>query len=680
MPFHAVPHDSVAGNAAEWRSRFGVAAVRLARRLGGAFPREASRSRVPRRTLLVLAAAAAVGSIGCARETGRASAAALPPGAQSSAPLAQSPQSSAAIPPAPNPLRNAYFGDLHVHTNFSYDAFLNGTRATPDDAYRYARGEPLTHPAGFEIRLEAPLDFYAVTDHASFLGMLPAMMDPEQGVSTHPATELVTAIRSGALTGADRREAYREIRAHTLGQREGLIDLDVVRSTWRETVAAAERHYEPGRFTTFIGYEFTGSPENQNLHRNVIFRGSAVPELPFSRLDSVNPEELWAWMERNRAAGMEAIAIPHNSNGSNGLMFRLATFAGEPLGAAYADTRTRNEPLVEVTQTKGTSDTHPALSPNDEWADFEIYPFRIGGDPTPSQAPGSYVREAYRNGLLLQEERGFNPFRFGLVGSTDNHAGAGSPSESGYFTAAGVPREGVSLPFDPPRSDGRRYSDGLAAIRGASGLAGVWAEENTRESIFDAFRRRETFATTGPRIRVRFFAGYDYPDGLADDPDLVAAAYAGGVPMGAELVAPGRRVPRFLVWATRDPRSAPLARLQVVKGWVAGGEAHERVYDVACSDGLAVDPATHRCPDNGAAVNLDDCSISDGAGDAELRTLWRDPDFVATQRAVYYVRVLENPTCRWSTWEAIRAGVEPRPDLAATIQERAWSSPIWVTP
>ena len=631
----------------------------------------------------VFTVAAAAALTGCTGDAGRASAAGPPSGAESAAkpPAAASPaQSSGANRPAPNPLRNAYFGDLHVHTNFSYDAFLNGTRATPDDAYRYARGEPLTHPAGFEIRLDAPLDFYAVTDHASFLGMLPAMMDPEQAVSAHPASEMVTAIRSGALTGADRREAYREIRAHTLGHREGLLDLGVVRSTWRETVAAAERHYEPGRFTTFIAYEFTGSPENQNLHRNVVFRGSAVPDLPFSRLDSVNPEELWAWMERNRAAGMEAIAIPHNANGSNGLMFRLATFAGEPLDAAYAGTRTRNEPLVEVTQTKGTSDTHPALSPNDEWADFEIYPFRIGGDPTPSQAPGSYVREAYRNGLLLEEERGFNPFRFGLIGSTDNHAGAGPPSESGYFTAAGVPREGVSLPFDPPRPDGRRYSDGLAAIRGASGLAGVWAEENTRGSIFDAFRRRETFATTGPRIRVRFFAGYDYPDGLADDPDLVSAAYAGGVPMGGELVSPGARAPRFLVWASRDPRSVPLDRLQVVKGWVADGAAHERVYDVACSDSLAVDPATQRCPDNGAVVNLDDCGISEGMGDAELRTLWTDPDFDPAQRAVYYVRALENPTCRWTTWEAVRAGVEPRPDLPATIQERAWSSPIWVTP
>ena len=590
-------------------------------------------------------------------------------------------ESGSAAAPAPNPLRNVYFGDLHTHTNFSYDAFLNGTRATPDDAYRYAQGEPLTHAAGFEIQLDRPLDFFAVTDHASFLGMLPAMLDPEQEASRHPDAELARRIAAGELTGAERGAAYADIRAHTLGTREGLLDLNAVRSAWRDTIAAAERHNDPGRFTTFIAYEFTGSPENQNLHRNVIFRGSAAPEVPFSRLDSFNPEELWAWMDRNREAGIEALAIPHNSNGSNGLMFRLATYAGEPLDAGYSEIRTRNEPLVEITQTKGTSDTHPALSPNDEWADFEIWSYRIGGGTTPSQPSGSYVREAYLNGLRLEEERGINPFRFGLVGATDNHAGSGAPTESDYFTAGGRPQRGSSIPFDPPRPDGSLYSASpLGSIRGASGLTGVWAEENTRESIYDAFRRKETFATTGPRIRLRFFGGYDYADDLADDPDLVATAYSGGVAMGGELVAPGGRVPQFLVWASRDPESNPLARLQVIKGWVDDGEAYERVYDVACSDGMFVDPETHRCPDNGATVDLSTCAASGDAGDAELRTLWSDPDFDPTERAIYYVRVLENPSCRWSTWEAVRAGVEPRPDLPATIQERAWSSPIWVTP
>ena len=591
-------------------------------------------------------------------------------------PLGETPRPAIEV----SPQRYAYFGDLHVHTNYSYDAFLFGTRATPDDAYRFAQGEPLPHPAGFDIQLDRPLDFYAVTDHASFLGMMRAMLDSEQEVSRHPDAEIVQDIVSGELTGPARQEAFARLRAYTLGDREGLLDLDVVRSAWRDVVEAAERHYDPGRFTTFIGYEFTGSPDNQNLHRNVIFRGSAVPGVPFSRLDSMNPELLWAWMDRNRDAGMEALAIPHNSNGSNGLMFKLETYDGEPLDAAYAEIRTRNEPLVEVTQTKGTSDTHPALSPNDEWADFEIYPHRIGGGLTPSQAPGSYVREAYLNGLRLREEQGFNPYRFGLIGSTDNHIGAGYSGEAGYITPAGTPQPGISVPFDPPRPDGRRYSEARSALFGSSGLAGVWAEENTREAIFDAFRRKETFATTGPRMRVRFFAGYDYPEDLVEDREMIAKAYAGGVAMGGELVAPGERTPRFLLWAMRDPASAPLARLQIIKGWVEDGAPWEQVYDAACSDGLQVDRSTHRCPNNGATVDLADCSISENVGNGELLTLWTDPDFDTSQRAIYYVRVLGNPTCRWNTWDAIRAGAEPRPDLPATLQERAWSSPIWYVP
>ena len=591
----------------------------------------------------------------------------------------------------PNPLRNAYFGDLHVHTKFSYDAFLNGTRASPDDAYRYAQGEAMTHPGGFEVQLSAPMDFYAVADHAVFLGMIEAMVDPEQAVSRHPVAELVAA----ATTAEQRRAAARAVRAHSSGKREGLLDMDVVRSAWRETIAAAERHYKPGSFTTFIGYEYSASPNSETLHRNVIFRGSAVPEVPFSRLDSNNPEELWAWMERNRDAGIEALAIPHNANGSDGQMFKPETFTGEPFDAAYAEVRMRNEPLVEITQIKGTSDTHPALSPNDEWADFEIYPYIIprgmpgvaeaqfGLEPSESVISGSYVREAYLNGLRMAESSGVNPFRFGLIGSTDSHIAGGASGESGFFASAGPappPPPDSTVPFDTPTPDSRRYNIRSNSLFSVAGLAGVWAEENTRDSIFDAFRRKETFATTGPRIRVRFFAGYDYQDDLVEDPKMIAKAYASGVAMGGELVARGERAPHFLVWASRDPASAPLARLQVIKGWVDGDVAREQVYDVACSDDSDVDPATHRCPDNGARVNLNDCNHSEDVGNAELRTLWTDPDFDAAQRAIYYVRVLENPTCRWSTWDAIRSGAERRSDLPTTLQERAWSSPIWVTP
>jgi uncharacterized protein DUF3604 len=572
--------------------------------------------------------------------------------------------------------RTAYFGDLHVHTKFSYDAFIIGTRAAPDDAYRYAKGEPIQHPAGFKIQRVTPLDFSAVADHAEFLGMLEAMSDPEQEVSKHAVARSINA----AKTTEEKRTAFRELMAYAEGDRQGLLDPVIVRSAWRSTIEAAERNYEPGRFTTFIAYEYTSSPERQNLHRNVIFRGSAVPDAPFTRLGSMNPEDLWKWMDRNREAGMEALAIPHNSNGSNGQMFKLETFGGAPLDAAYAETRMRNEPLVEITQTKGTSDTHPALSPNDEWAEFEILPYRIG-TTQPSAIEGSYVREAYVNGLRLQQDRGFNPYRFGVIGSSDTHNAAASPSESSFSGESGMldatPRQRGSVPLETPNPDGSRYGGSPNALFGASGLAGVWAESNTREAIFDALRRKETFATTGPHIRVRFFGGYDLPDDLVDDPEMIAKAYAGGVAMGGDLAGAGRRSPHFLAWAIRDPASAPLQRLQVVKGWILGGETGERVYDVACSDGLVVDAQTHRCPDNGASVDLSDCAISQEKGAAELRAFWTDPDFEPGARAFYYLRVLENPTCRWSTWDAVRAGVAPRPDLPKTIQERAWSSPIW---
>ncbi|HVR30834.1 MAG TPA: DUF3604 domain-containing protein [Thermoanaerobaculia bacterium] len=595
----------------------------------------------------------------------------------------------------PNPLRDAYFGDLHVHTRFSSDAFIFNTRSTPDDAYRYGKGEAIEHAGGFQVQLSGePLDFVAVTDHGEYLGVYSSFTDPEGALSQ---TSLARTVL-GATEAASIREAFQRMRQLRMSgelARELAGWEPAHRSAWQETIAAAERHYAPGEFTTFVGYEYTSAPDSQNLHRNVIFRGRG-PDLPFSATDSPNPEDLWAWLDERRAEGIEALAIPHNSNGSNGQMFRLESFDGKPLDAAYADLRMRNEPLVEVTQVKGTSDTHPMLSPNDEWASFEIMQLRIA-TTIPSDVPGSYAREAYRNGLALEESSGFNPFKFGLIGSSDTHNAAGSFDEESFFSKVGklddtpekrgsVPRTaqpttGVVATTAPTQpAMGQPYADTYYNLWGASGLAGVWAEENTRESIYDALRRKETFATSGPRIRVRFFAGYDFADDLASEAGAVETAYAGGVPMGADLAARGEDAPRFLVWAMRDPTSAPLQRLQVVKGWVDGGEGRERVFDVACSDGLAPDPATHRCPDNGAAVDLASCSATADRGSAELSRLWSDPTFVPGQRAFYFVRVLENPTCRWSTWDAIRAGVEPNPELPATIQERAWSSPIWYVP
>ena len=578
--------------------------------------------------------------------------------------------------------RQAYFGDLHVHTKYSFDAFIFGTRADPDDAYRFAKGQSLMHPAGIPMKLRTPLDFLAVADHATYLGMFEEMYNPSSSVGGHP---LSVALRN-VETPEERSAVYQEILPRERGYidfEDDLLDLEVVRSAWQEIVDAAERHNDPGRFTTFIGYEFTaGGRRGQNLHRNVIFRDSNVPGMPFSRLDADNnPEDLWDWMDDIRSAGMEALAIPHNSNGSDGWMFETTNKAGEPIDVAYAEQRLRNEPLVEVTQVKGTSDTHPLLSPNDEWADFEIMNYTIGSGFL-AQPKGGYVRDAYLTGLSLEEKTGADPYRFGLIGSSDTHNAAGSFREEEYWSKTGMLDATPELRGTVPLAETDDYANPPPIRRfwGASGLAAVWAESNTREAIYDAFRRRETFATTGPRMKVRFFGGSGLDQDLLGDQSM-SRAYEEGVPMGSELSADdGKGSLQFLVWAMRDPATAPLERLQVVKGWLEDGKPLELVYDVACGNGLSPDNDLHRCPPSGATVDLATCEIGRGIGASELKTVWQDPDFDPEQRAFYYVRVLEIPTCRWSTWDAIRAGYRPRADLPATIQERAWSSPIWYSP
>ena len=398
--------------------------------------------------------------------------------------------------------------------------------------------------------------------------------------------------------------------------------------------------------------------------------------------------------------------MPHNSNGSNGEMFEMETFYGNAIDREYSEKRMRNEPVVEVTQVKGTSDTHPLLSPDDEWADFEIMDIRVGSrPPTYSKPSGGYVREAYLNGLTLEFTNQGNPYKFGLIGSSDTHTGAGAFDESNYWSKVGLldgdPENRGSVPlaqenlemlneymaaFNQPISTIKlnqgEYANTGFTQWGASGLAAAWAEENTRDSIFNAFKRKETFATTGSRIAVRFFAGYNLSSIDMNSTSLVSEAYKKGVTMGSDLLSNESETPEFIVWAQRDKTGASLQRVQIIKGWMDSnsGRPHEKVFDVACSDGLEVDPVTNRCPDNGARVNISDCSITQGVGSAELKRLWKDPDFNPNDKSFYYVRVLENPTCRWSTWDAIKRGFEPREDLHETIQERAWSSPIWYIP
>ena len=586
--------------------------------------------------------------------------------------------------------RNAYFGDLHVHTKNSFDAYIFNVRRTPDDAYRFAKGETIPHDAGYEIQLEGPpLDFLAVTDHGEYMGVIPFMDDPN-----HPLSQTVTAQVAFGDDAAAAADTFASIGiSFVTGQPiEEIRDQDHMNQIWAETLNAAERHNDPGVFTTFAGYEFTAmtivSQEEgsaANLHRNVIFRDDA-PDQIFSTLDSRNPEDLWDWMTDQRSNGIDSLAIPHNSNGSNGEMFALSTYYGEPLTEAYALTRLENEPLVEITQIKGTSETHPMFSPNDEWAGFEQYDYFIGSAAQATINEGDYVRPALARGLAIAEEVGANPYEFGFIGSSDTHIAAATLSEEnhwGKFPTDGanpqqrssVPPEGFSDWDDVPEATNRRILTG--AKFSASGLIGVWAEANTRDDLFDAMRRRETFGTSGPRIKVRLFAG-DYSSEILDSAEMLEQAYAGGVPMGGNLNWDGTGAPSLLAWAIQDPLSAPLQRLQIVKVWTEDGQARERIYDVACSDGSTPNPETRRCADNGASVNTATCETTPGSGVGELKAIWTDPDFDADQVSAYYVRVLENPTCRWSTWDAVRAGTPPNPKLPMTLQERAWSSPVWV--
>jgi hypothetical protein len=610
--------------------------------------------------------------------------------------------------PEKNALRSAYFGDLHVHTDYSFDAYAFGTVATPYDAYRYAKGDAIAHPAGFQVQLRQPLDFYAVTDHAMFLGAVKAGADTTTPFSRQPHVQglhdLNAPENKNTSSLPQRVSVFTTFLPETLQRiangetSQQLLD-DIAQNAWADTIDAANAHYQPGTFTTFAAYEYTSSTDQRgNLHRNVIFRDTdKLPVMPFSRFHSQNPEGLWDWMDSLRAQGIEALAIPHNSNGSNGAMFMTADWAGRSIDNAYAAQRIRNEPLVEITQVKGTSETHPMLSPEDEWAGFEIMPFRVA-TTLYSEPKGSYARDALKEGLALADAGISNAYQFGFVGASDTHTGAASLDETNYFSKVGLLDANGGLRGSEPLSagdaevikaagrvnvqdiNGKQYATGAYETWGASGLTGVWAETNTRDSIYNAFRRKETFATSGPRIKVRFFAGYDLANNDLMSEQALGQAYANGVSMGSQLAARGEQAPILLAWAARDPESAPLQRLQIIKGWSDDGQSFEQVYDVACADGGVVDPTTHRCPDNGATVDPSSCEISEGLGAGELRASWQDPGFDPSHRAFYYVRGLENPTCRWSTWDALRAGVVPRADLPRTIQERVWSSPIWFIP
>ena len=573
--------------------------------------------------------------------------------------------------------QRAYFGELHVHTMNSPDAFLFNVRSTPEQAMRFAKGYSVEHSvSGARMQLSQPLDFTSITDHSEYMGILPKLFQADSELG-------------GSATSIALREGSTEERQHTMMDvlmtlasgkpKEPLVDPALRASIWQRYVELANRHYEPGKFTTLIGYEWTssgGRPEI-NLHRNVIFRSDKVSEQPFSSFDSVDPKRLWTWMDEERAKGIELMAIPHNSNLSDGLMFPSQTaFDGTPIDEAYAVQRNRNEPLIEITQIKGSSETHPALSPNDEWANFEILEDLLGGNGRVGAVQGSYARDAWLTGILMESTQGFNPYRFGVIAASDSHNSSTQVEEDNYYGKIG------SVDGTPETRRGGSLINTQNVKYSASGLAGVWADGNTREALFDALARGETFGTSGPRIQVRMFGGWGWTKDLTSQVDWVDRARSEGVPMGQELPAASSKytAPTFAVSALKDPSSAWLQRLQIVKGWVESGERYEAVYDIACSDGLTPDAETHRCPDNGASVSIETCDFDHTKGDVQLSAVWQDPTFKMDQHAFYYARAIENPSCRWSTWDSIRTGLPLDPNVPTTIQERAYGSPIWYTP
>ena len=590
--------------------------------------------------------------------------------------------------------RNAYFGDLHVHTKNSFDAFITGTRTTADDAYRFAKGDTIDNGAGKDITISGPpLDFYGVTDHGEYMGVLAAMRDRNNPISKTDTAKSIFGIFGGSREA--RIEAFTKVGTTivTGDPIEDIYDRDFIDSAWAENVLAAEKHYDPGRFTTFAAYEYTNMniigeiADNLgaiNLHRNVIFRDRA-PERLFSTLDSTNPEDLWNWMNDKRDEGFDVLSIPHNSNASNGQMFSMTMSDGSPITKTYAANRIKNEPIVEMTQVKGTSETHPLLSPEDEFANHELYEILVGMATESQKVPGSFVRQALSRGIGIEQNIGKNPYEFGFIGSSDTHVSAPSLSEEQHFgkfshdtdlaNRGSVPPDG-KMSWENVVSEETELAFISSASYGASGLAGVWAESNTREDIFDAMKRKETFATSGPRIKTRFFAG-NYNDTILSSTNMLEEAYKNGVPMGGTKSS-GTNSPDFIAWAIKDPDGYPLQRIQIIKVWSDETDNLEQIYDISCAGDLQPSPDTNRCPENGASVDLSNCQTNDETGSSELKALWSDPNYIPGQKSAYYIRVLENPKCRWSTWDAVRNGTPPNPNMQATIQDRAWSSAIWI--
>jgi hypothetical protein len=585
-----------------------------------------------------------------------------------------------------------FFGDTHLHTSFSMDAGAFGARLAPRDAYRFAKGEEVTSNTGQPAKLSRPLDFLVVADHSDNMGFFPDLFAGKPNLLADPTgRKWYDMIKSG--NGADAAIEIIVAFSHATFPKDLMYfpGTTAYRSAWQDTIAAAEEYNDPGRFTAFIGFEWTSNTGGNNLHRNVIFRDNGdkasqvEPFTVYPPFGSDNPVDLWKWMTNYEdKTGGDVLAIAHNGNLSNGTMFPTVEAFGKKLDREYAETRSKWERLYEATQTKGDGETHPFLSPNDEFANFERWDKgNLDGSvaKTNDMLEFEYARSALKNGLKLEKELGTNPYKFGLVGSSDAHTGLAAMEEDNFFGKT-VPQEPsphrMTATFINNQQTGVKVMDWEVS---ASGYAAVWARENTRASLWDAMERRETYATTGPRMAVRFFGGWEF--GAQDAQDRLPAqiGYTKGVPMGGDLrEAPEGKSPTFLVAALKDPIGANLDRYQIVKGWLdKDGAAHERVYDVAWS-GDRQPGADGKLPPVGDTVDVANATWTNTIGAPELIAVWTDPDFDPAQRAFYYGRVIEIPTPRWTAYDAKRFGVKPLPGTAMTITERAYTSPIWYTP
>lgn len=599
-----------------------------------------------------------------------------------------------AIVDAGPPETHLYWGDVHLHSNYSWDAYGTGnTSVTPDQAYRFARGLPVVHPAlHATVQIRRPLDFLAVTDHAIMLGTQTLLdkRDPKL-LATDWGKRLLAIHEKAPVNGVMREAGRLGVMAGPSGgapERKEMMDQvfspEIRGRVWDDEINAAEKNYVPGKFTTLIGWEWTSTPGGKNLHRVVISNANGAQArkfLPFNVYDSLRPEDLWNFLDKTkRDTGIDFVAIPHNSNLSGGLMFDIVDSDGRPMSAQYARTRARWETEVEISQSKGTSEALPQLAPDDEFASFEIWQRLLGGRPMPP-SPHDYVRSALREGIQLEHSIGVNPYKFGFVGSTDSHTGLSAVQEDnflGHFAADPTPEDRL----DELKPDAKNRFVFPAWLLSAAGRAAVWATENTRQGIFDAFKRKEVYGTTGTRITLRVFGGFDFRRQDAAAKDIASVGYRKGVPMGGDLTnAPANEAPSLLIYAAKDPLSGNLDRIQVIKGWVDdAGETHEHIYNVAWSGNRKLDPSG-KLPAVGNTVDEKTASYTNTIGAVQLSTVWKDPGFNPRQLAFYYVRVLEIPTPRHSLYEAVALGI-PVSDThePASIQERAYSSPIWYTP